>query len=110
MPMCYCNCSHTMGYAAHNCALSKPLPQLFPCHESARIVILLVLFSGRESFAVGYLVSWVYFVEVFLLQTCYEGRMYQLRIECGADYPDKPPNVWFLSRINMKGIESNGRV
>jgi len=36
--------------------------------------------------------------------------MYQLRIECGADYPDKPPNVWFLTRVNMKSVESNGRV
>lgn len=43
-------------------------------------------------------------------QTCYEGRMYQLRIECGAEYPDKPPNVWFLTRINMKGVDASGRV
>jgi ubiquitin-conjugating enzyme E2 variant len=43
-------------------------------------------------------------------RTCYESRMYQLRIECGSEYPDKPPNVWFLTRINMKSVESNGRV
>ena len=36
--------------------------------------------------------------------------MYQLRIECGTDYPDKPPNVWFITRVNMKSVESNGRV
>lgn len=26
------------------------------------------------------------------------------------DYPDKHPNVWFQTKINMKGIEPNGRV
>jgi len=36
--------------------------------------------------------------------------MYQLRIECGTDYPDKPPNVWFITKVNMKSVESNGRV
>ena len=36
--------------------------------------------------------------------------MYQVRIDCGADYPEKPPTVWFLTKINMKGVESNGRV
>jgi len=44
------------------------------------------------------------------LQTAYEGRIYQLRIECGVDYPDKAPTVHFLTKINMKGIDSNGRV
>ena len=45
-----------------------------------------------------------------ILKTCYESRMYQLRIECGTDYPDKPPNVWFLTRVNMKSVDSGGRV
>jgi len=36
--------------------------------------------------------------------------MYQLRIECGTDYPDKPPSVWFVTRVNMKSVDSNGRV
>ena len=45
-----------------------------------------------------------------MLQTAYEGRIYQLRIECGVDYPDKAPTVHFLTKINMKGIDSNGRV
>ena len=49
-------------------------------------------------------------VHVFFLKTCYESRMYQLKIECGTDYPDKPPNVWFITRVNMKNVESNGRV
>jgi ubiquitin-conjugating enzyme E2 variant len=43
-------------------------------------------------------------------KTCYEGRMYQLRIECGSEYPEKAPNVCFLTKLNMKGIEPNGRL
>lgn len=43
-------------------------------------------------------------------RTSYEGRMYQLRIECGSEYPEKPPTVRFLTKINMKGIDANGRV
>jgi len=45
-----------------------------------------------------------------VFKTCYESRMYQLRIECGTEYPDKPPSVWFITRVNMKSVESNGRV
>ena len=43
-------------------------------------------------------------------QTAYENRMYSLRLECGAEYPDKPPSVRFTSRINMNCVSSNGAV
>ncbi|ELU11402.1 hypothetical protein CAPTEDRAFT_18565 [Capitella teleta] len=43
-------------------------------------------------------------------RTTYEGRIYNLRIECGDDYPQRPPNVWFITRINMKGIDHMGKV
>ena len=36
--------------------------------------------------------------------------MYELRLECGSEYPDKPPTVRFMSKINMKGIDASGRV
>jgi hypothetical protein len=35
------------------------------------------------------------------LQTVHEGRIYQLKLFCDTDYPDKPPTVQFQSRINM---------
>jgi ubiquitin-conjugating enzyme E2 variant len=37
----------------------------------------------------------------FLLQTVHEGRIYQLKLFCDTDYPDKPPTVRFQTRINM---------
>eukprot|EP01018_Ginkgo_biloba_P008953 Gb_26567 [translate_table: standard] len=31
----------------------------------------------------------------------HDGRIYQLKLFCDKDYPNKPPSVRFLSRINM---------
>uniref|UniRef100_M4F7M8 UBC core domain-containing protein n=1 Tax=Brassica campestris TaxID=3711 RepID=M4F7M8_BRACM len=33
--------------------------------------------------------------------TVHEGRIYQLKLFCDKDYPEKPPTVRFHSRINM---------
>ncbi|XP_061352330.1 ubiquitin-conjugating enzyme E2 variant 1D isoform X1 [Gastrolobium bilobum] len=38
---------------------------------------------------------------LFLCQTVHEGRIYQLKLFCDKDYPEKPPSVRFHSRINM---------
>ncbi|KAK6931629.1 Ubiquitin-conjugating enzyme E2 [Dillenia turbinata] len=35
------------------------------------------------------------------MQTVHEGRIYQLKLFCGKDYPDNPPSVRFQTRINM---------
>uniref|UniRef100_A0A0D9WBE1 UBC core domain-containing protein n=1 Tax=Leersia perrieri TaxID=77586 RepID=A0A0D9WBE1_9ORYZ len=35
------------------------------------------------------------------LNSVHEGRIYQLKLFCDKDYPDKPPTVRFHSRINM---------
>jgi hypothetical protein len=46
-----------------------------------------------------------------IFQTPYENRMYSLKIECGARYPDDAPSAKFLSRININCINgSNGMV
>ncbi|KAL5022501.1 hypothetical protein ScPMuIL_001656 [Solemya velum] len=44
-------------------------------------------------------------------RTPYEGRIYQLRIDCGKDYPEKSPAIRFLTKIKMNGIsEATGQV
>uniref|UniRef100_A0A0C9SA23 TSA: Wollemia nobilis Ref_Wollemi_Transcript_5266_1095 transcribed RNA sequence n=1 Tax=Wollemia nobilis TaxID=56998 RepID=A0A0C9SA23_9CONI len=33
--------------------------------------------------------------------SAHEGRIYQLKLFCDKDYPEKPPTVRFYSRVNM---------
>ena len=37
-------------------------------------------------------------------------RIYTLRMECGDNYPDQPPIVQFITKLSMRGVDSNGYV
>jgi len=44
-------------------------------------------------------------------QTPHEGRIYTVHIYCDKDYPNKPPGVKFISRINLACVnQQNGAV
>ncbi|KAJ3311716.1 T-complex protein 1 subunit epsilon [Boothiomyces sp. JEL0838] len=39
--------------------------------------------------------------------TVHENRIYSLKIHCGPEYPDHPPSVSFLSKINLPCVNKN---
>ncbi len=36
--------------------------------------------------------------------------MYSLKIETGPKYPDEPPSVKFITKINLAGVDRTGEV
>lgn len=45
------------------------------------------------------------------LQSVHENRIYSVKIHCGDQYPDIPPEVTFVSKINVPCVnQSNGKV
>ncbi|KAG8220768.1 ubiquitin-conjugating enzyme/RWD-like protein [Butyriboletus roseoflavus] len=43
--------------------------------------------------------------------TVHENRIYSLKIHCGESYPEKPPAVQFLSRVNLPFVsQTDGKV
>eukprot|EP00992_Anisonema_acinus_P004092 TRINITY_DN14709_c0_g1_i1.p1 TRINITY_DN14709_c0_g1~~TRINITY_DN14709_c0_g1_i1.p1 ORF type:complete len:138 (+),score=27.95 TRINITY_DN14709_c0_g1_i1:51-464(+) len=42
--------------------------------------------------------------------TVFEGRFYSLKVRCGERYPEVPPEVRFLNKINMSCVTGNGMV
>ncbi|KAG8907348.1 E2 ubiquitin-conjugating protein mms2 [Tulasnella sp. 403] len=42
--------------------------------------------------------------------TVHENRIYSLRIVCGPSYPDQPPEVSFLTRINLPCVNATNGV
>jgi|ERR1700722_4977509 ubiquitin-protein ligase len=44
-------------------------------------------------------------------QTVHENRIYSLKIICGETYPDTPPSVQFVSKVNLPFVNQlNGQV
>lgn len=43
-------------------------------------------------------------------QTAYEGKIFQLKLFCGKDYPQIPPIVRFQTQINMSCVNSDNGV
>jgi ubiquitin-protein ligase len=44
-------------------------------------------------------------------QSVHENRIYSLKITCGNQYPDAPPQVFFTSKINLPCVNpATGRV
>ncbi|GAA5838169.1 hypothetical protein JCM5353_001519 [Sporobolomyces roseus] len=43
--------------------------------------------------------------------TVHENRIYSLSINCGPNYPDSPPEITFLTRINLPCVDqSSGKI
>ena len=39
-----------------------------------------------------------------------DGRFYELQLECGQDYPQRPPKVKFISKVNIPFVDQSSGV
>lgn len=40
----------------------------------------------------------------------FQNRIYSLSITCGLSYPDQPPEVKFLTKVNLPCVKPDGRI
>lgn len=46
-----------------------------------------------------------------LIKTTFENRIYSLSIYCGPDYPQKAPEMKFITKVNLPSVnQGNGRI
>ncbi|KAI9794684.1 MAG: E2 ubiquitin-conjugating protein mms2 [Piccolia ochrophora] len=51
------------------------------------------------------------FVILTIEKSVHENRIYSVNIHCGDNYPDAPPTVQFVSKINLPCVDQrNGKV
>ena len=39
-----------------------------------------------------------------------DGRFFELQLECDQDYPQKPPKVKFVTKVNLPCVDSSGKI
>lgn len=45
------------------------------------------------------------------MQSAHENRIYTLKLHCGPNYPDAPPEVTFISKVNLPCVDQrSGKV
>ncbi len=45
------------------------------------------------------------------MQSVHENRIYSLKMHCGPEYPDHPPTIQFVSKVNLPCVDpNNGKV
>jgi ubiquitin-protein ligase len=55
--------------------------------------------------------SWSMLMMLCVIQSAHENRIYSVNIHCGDSYPDSPPTIQFVSKVNLPCVDQrNGKV
>ena len=79
------------------------------CHISIFYVCIIIVGSKRERdwwHEYFYGVDWNGSI-LGPQGTLFDSRLFELSIHCGSEYPDKPPQVRFCSRINLPHVNKD---
>lgn len=68
-------------------------------------------YGGTKAILRNFVIRSLNFNTTMSIQTTFDGRLFELRISCGPNYPNVPPQVRFCSRINLASVnQTNGIV